>query len=400
MTISTITRKVDELGNAWEDFKKLNDRRLNEIEKKGSADGLTIEHLHKINNALDNYKSRVDGLELVLNRPNFSASYKDNVNSETITEHKNAFVNYIRKGVEGDLPHLEKKALSVTSDPDGGYLVTPQLSAQIAKTVFETSPMRQLASVVTVSTDSLDVILDNDTAGAAWATSESASVSDSTTPQIAKIAIEVHELVAQPKATQKLIDDSSIDIEAWLAEKLSEVFSRTENTAFITGNGSSKPTGILAYTAGTGVDEIEQINSGTSAVISADSLIKLYYALKDEYMANATFLMNRQSVQAVRLLKEATTNQYLWQPGLASGQPDTLLGVPVKMASDMPVPAANALSVAIGDFKRAYQIVDRAGVRILRDPYTEKPFVKFYTTKRVGGEVVNTQAIKLLKLAA
>jgi HK97 family phage major capsid protein len=293
---------------------------------------------------------------------------------------------------------LEQKALSVGSDADGGYLVTPQISETMAKIIFETSPMRQLASVTTVSSDSLDVIEDNEEADAAWAASETASVTDTNTPQIGKVSINVYDLVAQPKATQKLIDDASIDIEAWLTQKLVDVFSRRENTAFISGDGSAKPKGILSYTAGTDAGEIEQLQSGTSGVVTADSLIKLYYALKDEYARNATFLMNRATAQAVRLLKD-TTNQYIWNPGLALGTPDTLMGIPVALASDMPVPAANSLSVAVGDFKRAYQIVDKAGVRILRDPYTDKPYVKFYSTKRVGGQVINFEALKILKLA-
>ena len=399
MTISTINRKVDQLGSAWEEFKKINERRLHEIERKGSADSLTVDQLNKINNVLDNYKSKVDGLETAFNRPVFSSEYNEKATSENILEHKKAFINYVRRGVEGDLAFLEQKALSVGTDADGGYLVTPQVSETMTKKIFETSPMRQLSSVTQISSDSLEIIEDNDEAGAAWASSESASVSDSTTPQIGKITIEAFELVAQPKATQKLIDDSSVDIELWLTEKLAEVFSRKENTAFVSGDGSGKPKGILAYTAGTGAGQIEQVHSGTSAVVTADSLIELYYALKDEYARNATFLMNRATAQAVRLLKD-TTNQYIWNPGLMAGTPDTLLGIPVALASDMPVPAANSLSVAVGDFRRGYQIVDRTGVRILRDPYTEKPFVKFYSTKRVGGQVINFEAIKLLKLAA
>ena len=176
------------------------------------------------------------------------------------------------------------------------------------------------------------------------------------------------------------------------------MFSRRESTAFVTGNGVSQPRGFLTYPAGTNWGQIEQLNSGTSAVVTADSLIRLYYSLKEAYAKQATFLINRSVVQSIRLLKD-TTNQYIWQPGLAAGAPDTLMGVPVKLASDMPVAAANSLSVVVGDFKSAYVIVDRIAIRILRDPFTEKPFVKFYTTKRVGGDVTNFEAIKLLKLA-
>lgn len=396
-TLNRLTKQVDTLGSAWEQFKNVNDRRLSEIEKKGHADALTTDHLSKINHALDGYKNRLDTMETAIARPAMGLEF-DRFTRPEVSEHKEAFCMYLRKGVEDDLTHLEKKALSVTNDVDGGYLVTPQMSATIAKSVFETSPMRQLAGVETISSDSLEMIEDTDEAAAGWST-ETGIVSDTDTPQIGKKTIAVHELYAQPKATQKLIDDSSIDIEAWLAGKLVDVFSRKENTAFVNGDGTGKPRGILTYAAGTAWGEIEQIASGTSATITADGIVKLYYALKEDYATRATFLMSRASVQQVRLLKEATTNQYLWQPGLSAGAPDTLLGLPVMQAADMPTPAADSLSVAVADFKRAYQIVDRTGIRILRDPYTEKPFVKFYSTKRVGGDVVNFEAVKLLKLA-
>lgn len=399
MSINRINKRVDELGHAWEEFKSINDRRLKEIEVKGSADALTTDHLGRINNALSEYKERMDSIETSFNRPATGLNYNENVSHETVREHKAAFINYLRKGVETDLFFLEKKALSAGTDADGGYLASPSMSEDMARNIFDTSPMRRIANVVNITSEALEVIEDNDEAAASWSASESASVTDSTTPQLGKVTISAYELVAQPKATQRLIDDSSIDIEQWLTEKLVDVFSRKENTAFISGDGTGKPKGILSYTAGTGIDKIQQINSGTSAVVTADSLINLYYALKDEYASQATFLMNRAVVQQVRLLKEATTNQYLWQPGLSAGAPDTLLGVPVMKASDMPVAAASSLSVAVGDFKRGYQIVDRTGIRILRDPYTDKPFVKFYTTKRVGGGVVNFDAIKLLKLS-
>jgi HK97 family phage major capsid protein len=399
MSISRLTKKVDALGSTWEQFKQVNDRRLSEVEKKGSADPLTIEQLGRMNSAIDGYKSRLDSVETVLNRPMGSVAGIE-YGSADVNEHKQAFCGYLRKGIEDDLSHLEKKALSVGSDSDGGYLVTPSMSQNIVSAVFESSPMRQLASVETISSDSLEIIEDNDEAGAGWSAAEAAIVADSTTPDVGKKIINVHELVAQPKATQKLIDDSSVDVEAWLGGKLVDVFSRLENAAFINGNGVGKPKGILNYAAGTSWGQIEQIASGTSGEVDADSIIDLFYSLKEEYATHATFLMNRATAQQVRLLKEGSTGQYLWNPGLASGAADTLMGVPVMQAADMPTPAADSLSIALADFSRAYQIVDRTGVRILRDPFTEKPFVKFYTTKRVGGDVVNSEAIKLLKLSA
>ncbi len=396
MSLRELTERMETLGNTWEQFKSINDRRLQEIERKGNADALTTEHLGRISNALDEQKSRMHTLETAISRPEMGGA---TIASPDVRDHKTAFCNYLRKGVEEELSYLEKKALSAASDPDGGYLVTPTMAQTIAKTVFESSPMRQLAAVETISSDSLEVIVDKDEAGAGWY-AEADSISDTTTPQVNKKIIPVHELRAQPKATQKLIDDASVDIEGWLSGKLTDVFTRKENTAFISGDGVGKPRGILSYDAGTGWGQIEQIDSGTDGQVTADGLVQIFYALKEEYATRATFLMSRSAVQQARLLKEATTNQYLWNPGLVTGTPDTLMGVPVLQAADMPTPDTDTLSVAVGDFSRAYQIVDRAGVRILRDPYTEKPFVKFYSTKRVGGDVVNFEAIKLLKLAS
>ena len=395
MSISEITDSVASLGNAWEQFKQINDARLSEIERKGKADPLYNEHLNNISMALDNYKSRLDNIETAYNRPMLGGEVASVKHSDAYSK---AFRNYLRKGMEGGLEELQTKALSVGSDPDGGYLVTPQISSKIVQSIFETSPIRQLAAVENISSDALELIDDHDQAVAGW-TSETGTIIETSTPTLAKRNIQTHELYAQPKATQKLVDDSAIDIESWLANKISDIFSRKENTAFINGTGVGQPRGILTYLPGTSWGQIEQINSGSSSAVTADALVVLFYTLKDAYSKRASFLMNRTVVQSVRLLKQATTNQYLWQPGLAAGVPDTLMGVPVYMAADMPNAAANSLSIAVGDFGAAYQIVDRRGISILRDPFTEKPFVKFYATKRVCGDVVNFEAIKLMKLA-
>lgn len=397
MSMNEIVDRVHALGSAWEQFKQINDARLSEVERKGAADPLYVEHLGRISSTLDNYKQRVDALETTIARPEKEMNFGEKAGDRVHSEYKNAFCSYLRKGMDGGLEALQSKALSVGSDPDGGYLVTPTMSQRIVTIIRESSPMRSIASVESISTDSLDLIEDRDEMASGW-TSETGTVSDTTTAQLGKRNIPVNEIYAQPKATTKLVDDSAIDIENWIAEKVADVFARKEATAFISGNGVGQPRGILTYAAGTAWGQIEQVNSGTSGAVTADGLIKLYYALKDGYAKRASFMMNRAVVQSVRLLKD-TTNQYLWQPGLAAGAPDTLLGIPVVSASDMPVAAANSLSIACADFATAYQIVDRVGIRILRDPFTDKPFIKFYTTKRVGGDVVNYEAIKLLKLA-
>lgn len=397
MTLENITNQVHQLGSAWEQFKQVNDARLNEIEKEGAADPLYLEHLAKIGEALDHHKSRIDAVETAASRPAMEVGVKSN--TAGFGEYKNALNNYLRKGMEAGLESLELKSLSAGTNADGGYLVTPEMSETLIQIVKDGSPLRDLATVTEISTDSLELIEDDGEMAGAWA-AETSARTDTTTAQIGKQVIPTFEMFAQPKATQKLVDDAAIDIEQWVAQKVGERFARLEADSFINGDGTTQPKGILTYTNGTTFGEIEQIASGSAGTVTADGLVQLYYALKEEYAKNATFLMRRSVMQSVRLLKESTTDQYIWQPGLAQGTPDTLMGVPVREAADMPGAAADSLSVAIGDFKRAYHIVDRAGVRVMRDPFTDKPFVKFYTTKRVGGEVVNTEAVKLLALSA
>ena len=397
MTIQEATECLHSLGSAWEQFKHVNDSRLKELEHKGRADPLYVEHLSKISDALDQQKHRLDRLETVQARPGREMSQLG-YRGEDQSEYKSAFCSYLRKGMDSALERLQTKALSVGTDANGGYLVPNQMAELIVRIVNESSPMRSLARVETISSDSLDLIEDTVDMDAAWGDEVTVRSAETTSSTIGRNTVDTFEMYAQPQATQKLIDDASIDIEQWIAEKVADKMSRLEASAFIGGDGTTKPKGILTYTAGTSWGQIQQVGTGTSATVTADSLVQLYYALKDEYARNATFLMHRTTVQAVRLLKESTTNQYLWQPGLSAGTPDSLLGVPVALASDMPTPAASSLSVTVADFKRAYLVVDRIGIRTLRDPFTAKPFVKFYTTKRVGGEVVNTDAIKILKL--
>jgi HK97 family phage major capsid protein len=397
MTIQEVTEGMYALGNAWEQFKQVNENRLSEIERKGYADPLHEGHLQRINDALDQHKSRMDRLETVHARPGRemkSLGYSGDDQSE----YKAAFTMYLRKGMDSGLEQIQSKALSVGIDANGGFLVPNQMADLIVSIVNESSPLRALATVETISSDSLDIIEDVTDMDAAWGDETTVRSAETNSATLGRNTIDTFELYAQPQATQKLVDDASINIEEWVARKVADKMARLEAAAFIGGNGTSQPKGILTYAAGTSFGQIQQVNSGTSAVVTADSLVQLYFSLKDDYARNATFLMHRTTVQAVRLLKEATTNQYLWQPGLTAGTPNTLLGVPVVLAADMPVPAASSLSVAVGDFKRGYLIVDRIGIRTLRDPFTAKPFVKFYTTKRVGGEVINTDAIKILKL--
>ncbi|MCH9754210.1 MAG: phage major capsid protein [Alphaproteobacteria bacterium] len=395
MQISEIKDRLDKLSGAWEEFKFTNDQRLKQVEQKGSADVVTENKLSNINTALDEYKSRLQMLELKNARPVKSIDSRDNLID---SEYKNAFSDYLRKGNETLVSNLSRKSLSGVSNAEGGYLIDNAMYQFIYKNLESRSVMRQLCSIQEISTDSFDILSDDGNFDAGWV-SEVEQRNDTKNANISKKNIPVHEIYAQPKVSQKLIDDSKIDISKWLSERLAEKFMYSESASFIIGDGNHKPRGILTYPSGKGANEIEQLSvKSEDGVIDVDSIINLYYSLDAQYSGNASFLMHRDMLQQIRLLKSDSTGHYLWSPGLESKSPDTLLGVPVYESADMPVPKKGSLSIALADFKSAYMIVDRAGINLMRDPYTEKPFVKFYTTKRVGGDIINTNAIKLLTL--
>jgi len=401
MSLSDVTEQVGRLGNAWEHFKKVNDERLSQIEKKGAADPLTVDQLSKINNVMDSQKSRLSRIETALSRPQFEIKGQ-RFESEEEMEYKNAFSNYIRRGVDNEIANLELKALTTDtgSGSYGGYLVTPNLQRLISGNLEKHSVLRKICAIQEISTSALDIIDDDNTFGTAWAASETASVSDSTTTTMLKKSISAHELVAQPQVTQKLIDDSAIDMEEWLAKRLAETFLETEENAFINGTGSAQPTGILNYSHGTTTSTIEHTTSAetTDGTFTVEELLDLYYSLDEKYVNRASFLTSRAMVQKIRTLKDSSS-EYIWQPGILAGQDDMLLGVPVYQNSYVPAPGDATKSLILGDFSQ-YQIVDRTDIRILRDPFTSKPYVRFYTTKRVGGDVIRTEAFKILVLGS
>jgi HK97 family phage major capsid protein len=254
-------------------------------------------------------------------------------------------------------------------------------------------------------TDSLEGIVDNDEADAGWV-SELGARSDSGTPQVGKYRIEAHEMYAMPKATQKLIDDAATDIEGWLADKVADKFARVEGDAFINGTGVGQPRGLFTYTTAATADAsrawgtFEHIATGASGTFhttKADPLFTMIGAMNEAYLANATWVMKGTVRTAIRQMKEATSDRYLWEPSMQAGVPDRLLGYPVRVDQYVPAMAANSLSLAFGDFREAFTIVDRIGVRTLRDPFTAKPYIVFYSTKRCGSGAVNYEAVKFLK---
>lgn len=387
-----LEQKLQELSEAFGAFKTANDARVKKIE-----DGRPSAELEAKTNELNTTISKLEGEIKQMQTAMARGSQGGQGGSEAeekAAKHSAAMLNYLRKGNETEL-----KAMSVDSDEDGGFLVTPAMSSEIIKKVYETSPIRQLASVQTISTDALEILEDLDEVGAGWV-GETQARGETSTAKLKKIVIPVHEIFAQPKATQKLLDDASVNVEAWLADKVADKFMRTENSSFVSGDGNLKPKGFLSYEAGTGYGQVEQVETSTSLAIVADDIISLAYKLKGAYKNNASFLAKRATIEAFRKFKDLQ-GRYLWEPGLNGSAQSTLLGHSLYEADDMPVNAvAGNLSLAFGDFKQGYQIVDRVGVRVIRDIYTAKPHVLFYTTKRVGGAVKNFEAIKLLKIKA
>ncbi|WP_257556428.1 phage major capsid protein [Sphingobium sp. CFD-2] len=440
------TAAIELIATSFEAFRKSHDEQIAEL-KKGVNDPVLLERLSKIEKSLDDgaeAKQKIEGaiaaerkereeLELRLQRFGIkgdgdaakaevelklfnirlqaqAAEQKTQVaplDMKGYEEYKGAFAKFLRKNNQL-LSADEVKTLSVGSDPDGGYLVTPDITGRMVKKIYETSPIRRIASIQTISTDALEGMEDLGEAGCGYAGEHSTS-GDTTTPQLGKWRIETHIIDTEPKATQQLLDDAEIDVEGWLADKVGNKFGRFENSEFVNG-AANKIRGFAAgYSTaaddGTGVTwgTLGYIASGASgdfaASTPADKLHDIVGALKVDYLEGAAFVTRRTVITKIRKFKDGQ-NQYLWQPSLVLGAPETLLSHPLVRAEDMPAIAANSFSLAFGNFNEGYQIVDRQAIRVLRDPFTSKPYVKFYTTKRVGGAVINFEAIKLMKFAA
>ncbi|WP_088724422.1 phage major capsid protein [Thioclava sp. JM3] len=321
--------------------------------------------------------------------------------------HQKAFAAYLRSGDDDALRglSLEGKALNSSVAAEGGYLVDPQTSDTIRSVLTSTASIRQIANVVNVEATSFDVLVDRSELGSGWAT-ESAALSETATPQIDRISIPLHELAAMPKASQRLLDDSAFDVETWLAQRIAEKFARAEAAAFISGDGVDKPTGFLTHPqVGNGSwtwGSLGYVATGADGDFSganpADAVVDLVYALEAEYRANASFVMNSKTAGAVRKMKDAD-GRFLWTDGLAAGEPARLMGYPVLIAEDMPDIASDSFAIAFGDFEAGYTVAERPDLRVLRDPFSAKPHVLFYASKRVGGDVSDFAAIKLLKFA-
>ncbi|MEM6587213.1 MAG: phage major capsid protein [Pseudomonadota bacterium] len=322
--------------------------------------------------------------------------------ADTEAPHQKAFDAYLRSGDDDALRglELEGKALGTSVAGDGGYLVDPQTSETIHGVLNSTASIRAIANVVQVEATSYDVLIDHTELGHGWA-NETSSVAETGTPTIDRITIPLHELSALPKASQRLLDDSAFDIESWLAARIGDKFARAEADAFVNGDGVDKPVGFLAHPTvandSWAWDSIGYVATGVDGDFSGgDAIIDLVYALGAQYRANGTFVMNSKTAGAVRKLKDGD-GRFLWSDGLAAGEPARLLGYPVLIAEDMPDVGSDANAIAFGDFSAGYTVAERPDLRVLRDPFSAKPHVLFYATKRVGGDVSDFAAIKLLK---
>ncbi len=334
-------------------------------------------------------------------RPALSTSVEENA------PHQKAFNAYLRSGDDDGYRGLviEGKAMSTAVAADGGYLVSPQTADQIRSMLVSTSSLRSVANVVQLEATTFDVLIDRSEVGSGWAT-EAVATAETATPVLERIQIRLHELSAMPKASQRLLDDSAFDVEGWLAGKIATRFIRAEASAFINGDGIDKPKGILLPTkvanASWSWGNLGYVPTGAAADFAttnpADCIINLVYALGADYRANGTFLMNSKTAGAVRKMKDAD-GRFLWSDGLAAGEPARLMGYAVLICEDMPDVAANSFPIAFGDFNAGYTIAERPDLRILRDPFSAKPHVLFYATKRVGGDIADYAAIKLLRVA-
>jgi HK97 family phage major capsid protein len=385
------------LMRVFEEYKQTNDERLAAIES-GKPDVLLEEKLARIDRTLVEQKALMERIAIAQRRPALAAD-------PALSERKSAWSAYLRKGDETALQQIESKALSVGSDADGGYVAPPELDRLIEARLKAVSPMREIATVRTTGANVFKKPISVTQAGTGWV-SETGARTQTDTPTLSLIEFPTAELYANLAATQTLLDDAFVNIEEWIAGEVEEAFAGQERTAFVTGDGSSKPKGFLAYSivadASHAWGDVGYVASGAPGAFAAtdpvEKLIDLIYTPRAEFRQNGRFAMNRKTLAAVRKLKDAN-DSYIWQPADA-GSASTVLGYPVTELEDMPDIAADSCSIAFGDFARFYLIVDRAGVRVLRDPYSAKPYVLFYVTKRVGGGVQNFDAVKLMKFAA
>jgi len=385
---------VEGLNKAFADFRAEHTQQLEEV-KKGNADALQALKVDNINADISRLQAAVDDANTQMAA--FQMGGGGAADSVADAEYTSAFRAHFRKGEV-------QASLNKGVADEGGYLAPVEWDRSITDRLVIVSDMRQLANVQPCSGAGLTKLYNMGGTASGWVGEEDARPQTGT-GQFKSLGFGWGEIYANPAATQQLLDDSEINLEAWLAGEVEQEFAKQEGSAFFSGNGVNKPFGILTYVEGGAnaakhpFGAIKAVNSGEAAAITSDGIIDLIYELPSAFTANAKFSMNRKTQGTVRKLKDGQGN-YLWQPSLVAGQPATLGGFPVQDVAAMPDVAANATAMLFGDFKQTYTVYDRVGVRVLRDPFTNKPFVQFYTTKRVGGGVHNPEPMRALKIAA
>lgn len=354
---------------------------------------------------------RIDGMEAKGNRPGFAGGATETGPAE---EHRKAFQAFLRKGTVSGLEDLQiRAALTTGSDPDGGYGVPEAIDKEVGALLANVNPMRRVSTVITVGTPDYKKLVRTSRPSSGWV-GETEARPETSTPSLAALSPFWGEEYANPAASQQSLDDVFFNVEEWLAEAVAEEFMMQEGDSFTKGNGVKKPKGILSYATSLDVDGVRAFGTlqhvvtgaaggflAPSATVSpADCLLSLVYSIKARHRAAGIFMMNKKSLETVRKFKDAVDGQFIWQRGAAAGQPSTLLGFPIEENEDFPDIGAGAFPIAFGNFKAGYQIVDRFGIRVLRDPFTNKPYVHFYSTKRTGGHLIDSEAVKLLKVSA
>ena len=399
-----IKKIIEALGKTFETFKGENDVRLKEIETKGHADPLLAEKVDKINAdiaQIAEMKTQLEALETVAGRGAFGGGTSELDKAKS--EYKAKFESWFRKGAEGNLAELAVQAnASTLSDPDGGFTVPEEMEKTIDRVAGTVSAMRGLATVMGIGTDTYKKLVNQGGATTGWV-GEKGARAETDSPSLVEIAINTKEIYAMPAATQKLLDDSYIDIAAWLGNEVAIEFAEEEGDAFINGNGVEKPKGLDAYTkvanASYAWGKMGYIAGGHATLLNnADKLVDVTDGLNSIYLNGSSWLMNRTTNGVIRKFKDGEGN-YIWRPGLEAGAPNTLLGYPVVTDDNVEDIGAGNYPLYFGNFKRAYLIVDRFGIRVLRDPFSSKPHILFYTTKRVGGGIVSYESVKTLKIA-
>ncbi|EMQ2225527.1 phage major capsid protein [Citrobacter freundii] len=394
--VKDVEQVAQELQAKFDAFKEKNDKRLEAVEQEKGKLAWEVETLNGKLSELDELKSALEEELKQVKRP------AGGPQSKAASEHKTAFIGFMRKGKDDGLRELERKALQVGVDEDGGYAVPEELDRTILNLLKDEVVMRQEATTITVGGANYKKLVNLGGTASGWV-GETDARPETDASKLGQIEPFMGEIYGNPQATQTMLDDAFFNVEDWINSELAIEFAEQEEIAFTSGNGTKKPKGFLAYASTLDPDKtrafgtLQHILSGAAAGVTADAIIKLVYTLRKVHRNGAKFMMNNNSLFAIRILKDSEGN-YLWRPGLELGQPSSLAGYGVAENEQMPDIAADAKAIAFGNFKRGYTIVDRIGTRILRDPYTKKPFVGFYTTKRTGGMLVDSQAIKLLQI--